>query len=182
MLDLDFLNDKINKEKDLELKNFYSYELEQITYDPNIFSNKTLIELLKENEFGENLTNILNVYKDNFKFLKNTIDYFIQLLIDQVEIIPYILRCICKVISILLEQKFPLLSKYVRNSFIGKFILDKCIFPVLCLENKNSLKPRILSNNTKKCLIDIISILNHANKCRLFNSELDSEKTIFNHY
>ena len=71
MLDLDFLNDKINKENDSELKNFYSYELEQITYDPNIFSNKTLIELLKENEFNENLKNIVNVYKDNFKFLKN---------------------------------------------------------------------------------------------------------------
>ncbi len=182
MLDLDFLNDKINKENNQELKNFYSYELEQITYDPNIFSNKTLIELFKENEFNENLKNILTIYKDNFKFLKNAIDYFIQLLIDQVEIIPYTLRCICKVISILLEQKFPLLSKYVRNSFIGKFIFDKCIFPVLCLENKNSLEPRIISNNTKKCLIDIISILDHANKCRFFNSELDSEKTIFNHY
>ena len=182
MLDLDFLNDKINKENNIELKNFYCYELEQITYDPDIFTTKTLIELFKENDFTENLNNILIIYKENFKFIKNSIDYFIQILIDQVEIIPYSLRCICKVISILLKKKFPLLSKYIRNSFIGKFIFDKCIFPVLCLENKNSLEPRILSGDTKKCLIDIVSILNHANKCLLFNSELDSEKTIFNHY
>ena len=181
-LDLDFLNNKINEENDVELKNFYIYELEQITYDPDIFSNKTIIELFKENIFKENLKNIVNEYKNNFNFLKTTIDYFIQLLINQVEMIPYSLRCICKVISILLKQKFPLYSIYVRNSFIGKFIFDKCIFPVLCLENKNSLEPRIISKNTKKCLIDIVSILNHANKCQLFNCELDSEKTIFNHY
>ena len=182
MLDLDFLDDKINKEKNTELKDFYSYELEQITYDPDFFSNKTLLELIKDNEFSDNLKHIVNTYKENFLFLKNTIDYFIQLLIDQVEMIPYSLRCICKVISILLQKKFPLLLTYVRNSFIGKFIFDKCIFPVLCLENKNSLEPRILSKNTKTCLIDIVSILNHANKCLLFNNILDSEKTIFNHY
>ena len=181
-LDLDFLNDKINKENNLELKNFYIYELEQITYDPDIYSNKTIIELFKENIFKENLKSIVSEYKRNFNFLKSTIDYFIQLLINQVEMIPYSLRCICKVISILLKQKFPLYSNYVRNSFIGKFIFDKCIFPVLCLENKNSLEPRIISKSTKKCLIDIVSILNHANKCQLFNCELDSEKTIFNHY
>ena len=182
MLDLDFLDDKLSKENNEELKKFFLYELEQITYDPDRFSTKTLLELFKENEFLENLEYIANKYKENFLFLKNTIDYFIQLLIDQVEMIPYTLRCICKVISILLKQKFPLLLNYIRNSFIGKFIFDKCIFPVLCLENKNSLEPRILSKNTKKCLIDIVSILNHANKCLFFNSELDSEKTILNHY
>ena len=90
------------------------------------------------------MKNIVNEYKNNFNFLKTTIDYFIQLLINQVEMIPYSLRCICKVISILLKQKFPLYSIYVRNSFIGKFIFDKCIFPVLCLEKKNSLEPRII--------------------------------------
>jgi hypothetical protein len=49
-------------------------------------------------------------------------------------------------------------------------------------ENKNFLESRFLSKNTKKCLIDIISILNHANKCLLYNSNIDCEKTIFNHY
>lgn len=182
MIDIDFLDDKICKEKDFELKNFYSYELEQIIFDPDIFSNKALLELFKDNELNENSQYIAKVYKENFLFLKNAIDYFIQLLIDQVEMIPYTLRCICKVISILLKEKFPSLLIYVRNSFIGKFIFDKCIFPVLCLENKNSLEPRILSKNTKKCLIDIVCILNQANKSVLFNNNIDCEKTIFNHY
>ena len=44
------------------------------------------------------------------------------------------------------------------------------------------LEPRILSSNTKKCLNEIICVLQNANKCLLFNYNLDTEKTIFNHY
>ena len=136
-LDIDYFEDKINKENSLDLKNFYSYELEKIYYDPDIFTNKALLDLLKEKEYNENLSNIVQIYKDNFIFLKNTIDYFLQLLIDKIEMFPYSLRCICKIISILLKQKFPSLIRYVRNGFVGKFIFDKFIFPVFCLENKN---------------------------------------------
>ena len=82
----------------------------------------------------------------------------------------------------LLQQKFPSLFKYLRNSFIGKFIFDKYIFPALSLEDKNVLEPKILSPNTKKCLNEIICVLKNANKCLLFNYNIDTEKTIFNHY
>ena len=182
MLDLDYLDDKINQEKNEELKQFYLYELEQITSDPDIYSNRGLLEIMKENDFKENRREIIIKYKTNFLFIKNKIDNLIQSLINKIETIPYTVRCICKVISLLLHQKFPLLFNYLRNSFIGKFIFDKCIFPVLNLQNKNVLEPRILSSNTKKCLNEIISILRNANKCLLFNYNLDTEKTIFNHY
>ena len=182
MLDLDYLDEKINQEKNEELKQFYLYELEQITNDPDIFSNRGLLEIMKENDFKENRREIIIKYKTNFLFIKNKIDNLIQSLINKIETIPYTVRCICKVISLLLHQKFPLLFNYLRNSFIGKFIFDKCIFPVLNLQNKNVLEPRILSSNTKKCLSEIICILRNANKCLLFNYNLDTEKTIFNHY
>ena len=181
-LNLDYFEDKINRENNLDLKNFYSYELEKINYDPDIFTNKALIDLLKEKEYNENLSSIAKIYKDNFIFLKNTIDYFLQLLIDKIDMFPYSLRCTCKIISILLKQKFPSLISYIRNGFIGKLIFDKFIFPIFCLENKNFLEPKIYSKNTKKCLIDIVNILNHANKCLLYNNNIDCEKTIFNHY
>ena len=182
ILDIDYFEDKINKENNLDLKNFYSYELEKINYDPDIFTNKALIDLLKEKEYNENLSNIAKIYKDNFIFIKNTIDYFLQILVDKIEMFPYSLRCICKIISLLLKQKFPALISYVRNGFIGKFIFDKFIFPIFSLDNKNFLEPKIYSKNTKKCLIDIVNILNHANKCLLYNNNIDCEKTIFNHY
>ena len=182
MIDLDYLDDKMSKEENEIIKNFYLYEMEQITSDPDIYSNIGLLEIMKENDFISNKSQIVNKYKENFLFIKNKIDTLIQSLIDKIETIPYTVRCICKVISLLLQQKFPLLFVYLRNSFIGKFFFDKCIIPVLCLQNKNVLEPRILSSNTKKCLNEIIIVLRNANKCLLFNYNLDTEKTIFNHY
>jgi hypothetical protein len=118
---------------------------------------------MKENDFKSNKNQIVNKYKENFLFIKSKIDTLIQSLINKIEIIPYTIRCICKVISLLLQQKFPLLFVYLRNSFIGKFFFDKCIIPVLNLHNKNVLEPRLLSLNTKKCLNEIIHILQNAN-------------------
>ena len=182
MLDLDYLDEKINQESDEVKKNFYLYELEQITSDPDIYSNRGLLEVIKEKEFKDNREEIVFKYKDNFIFIKNKIDNLIQSLINKIDSIPYSVRCICKVISLLLQKKFPSLFKYLRNSFIGKFIFDKYIFPALSLENKNVLEPKILSPNTKKCLNEIICVLKNANKCLLFNYNIDTEKTIFNHY
>ena len=182
MLSLDYLDEKRNEEKDENLQEFYSYIIEKISNDPDIFSNKGILEIIKEKEFKGYQRAIIEKYKSNFLFIKNKIDFFLQNLIDKIGTVPYTIRCICKVISLLLNKKFPLLFKYPRNSFIGKFIFDKCIFPVLSLENKNIIENRLLSVNTKKCLNVIISVLSKANKCLLFNYNIDTEKTIFNHY
>ena len=182
ILNFDYLQQKINEENDEELKNLYIYEMQQITNEEDIFSNYGLIEVLKDNDFKDNRIEIINKYKSNFIFIKDKIDWLIQSLIDKIETIPYTVRCICKLISLLLKKKFPLMNPYLRNSFIGKFIFEKCIFPILNLENKNILDPRILSLNTKKCLNIIMTILFNANRCILFNYNVDTEKTIFNHY
>jgi len=182
IMDFGYFQQKINEEINEELKNLYIYELQQIINEEDIFSNNGLIEVLKENDFKENRIDIINKYKSNFIFIKDKIDWLIQSLIDKIESIPYTVRCICKLISLLLKKKFPLMNPYLRNSFIGKFIFEKYIFPILNFENKNVLDPRILSLNTKKCLNVIISILFNANRCTLFNYNVDTEKTIFNHY
>ena len=182
MLDLDFLEREMNNEKNEEIKSLYIYELQQITYEEDIFSNKGLLEVLKEEEFRENRKEIVKKYKSNFIFIKQKIDLLIQSLIDKIESIPYIVRCICKIIFLLLQKRFPSLNCYTRNSFIGKYIFEKCIFPILNLSNRNILEPRIISVNIKKCLNVIISVLSYANKSMLFNYNIDTEKTIFNHY
>ena len=93
---------------------------------------------------------------------------------------PYPLRCISKFISILISKKFPDLTKYEINSFIGKFIFDKCIFSILSLENKYYIDSRVYNKKTKTCLEIVISVLSKANNSSLFDNYSDPEKTIFN--
>ena len=181
-LTLDKIYSKIISEKNEDIKELYLYQLEQIGSDPDIFTNAGIKLVLNDSYFQNNRHLILKKYFDNFKFIKDKIDYLIQALIDRISTIPYTVRCICKVISLLMQKKFPLLPKYLRNSFIGKFIFDKCIFPVLSFENKNVMDSKIFSPNTKKCLNVIISVLSNANRCCLYPTTTDTEKTIFNYY
>jgi hypothetical protein len=82
-------------------------------------------------------------------YIRDTIEELLQVIIDKIITLPYPLRCICRIIRILISKKFPHLSRYEVNSFIGKFILDKCIFPILRLENKIFLDPRVYSKKPK---------------------------------
>ena len=181
-LNIDKIYEKIMSEEKEEIKDIYLYQLELIGNDPDLFTNAGLKLVLDDSYFKSNKSAILIKYIDNFLFIQDKIDYIIQTLIDKISTIPYTVRCICKVISLLMHKKFPLLPKYLRNSFLGKFIFDKCIFPVLSFENKNIMDSRIFSSNTKKCLSVIISVLSNANRCCLYPTTTDTEKTIFNYY
>ena len=174
---------KIKEAKDKkDIKEFYEYQLEQMNNETYLFSNKGLKEILNEPSFQKYRNQIMIKYKQNFLFIQKKVDEIIQSLIDKINLIPYPVRCICKLIFFLISKRFPLLSKYLRNSFIGKFIFNKCIFPFLSLENKNAVENNIFSINTKKCLYVIINVLSSAYKCLLFNYKTDTEKTIFNYY
>ena len=181
-LNLEKLKSLINHEKDPDLKDFYLYQIEQINNDNDIFTNKKLFHILEEKIFHENKISLVEKYKSNFLFIQKKIDFLLQSLFDKISTIPYAVRCICKIIYLLISKKFPLLPKYLRNSFVGKFFFGKSIFPILNLENKNVTETIIFSTSTKNCLIDIVNILSNANKSILFNGNNDAEKTIFNYY
>ena len=180
-LNQDKLINKILNEKNKDMKDFYIYQLEQITSDPDIFTNSGLRNVMNETYLKDN-KKIIEKYKKNFIFIKNMIDNILQELINKINTIPYSLKCICKLISILIYKKFPNLPLYYRNSFIGKFFFDKCIFPILSLDSKNYIINRIFSSCTKKCINVIVNVLSNANRASLYMTNSDTEKTIFNYY
>ena len=172
--------DKIIKEKDPDLKTFYIKHLEQLNSRPNKYTNEGIKQLL-DGEL-EKKSELITIYKENFIYIRDTIEELLQSIVDKIITLPYPIRCICKIIHLFITKKFPFLSKYESNSFIGKFLLDKCIFPVLSLENKNFITPRVFSPKTKNCLEVIISVLSKANEASLFETYSDPEKTIFNQF
>ena len=174
------LIDKVNKEKDPEMKHIYIKLLEQTNFLQNKYTNEGLLRILKVE--CEKKGSLLENYKENFIYIRDTIEELIQSIVDKIITLPYSLRCICKIINILISKKFPNLSKYEINSFTGKFILNKCIFPILRLENKTFIDPRIYSQKTKNCLDTIISVLSKANNSSLFDTYFDPEKTILNQF
>ena len=178
----DFLAKKIKTIKNKDLKSYYIHILNQIEDDPNIYTKEKFIDILSEDLYAEDGMKTINKFKDNVFFVLDQVQNLIQNLASKSEIIPYTVRCICKIIDILIAKKFPKLPKYLRHSFIGKFLFNKCIFPVISLENKKTLKKIMFSNAQKRCLLNIIDIISAANECHLFNYYDDVEKSLFNNY
>ena len=177
----DELIDRIQIEKDSNLNELYNRQLEKMNKDKDVFTNKKFIQSLKN--ISENRTETFNRYKENFLRIQKYIDCIIQSLIDKIATIPYPLRCICKIIYMLIDKKFPKISKYERNAFIGEFIFGKCILPILINSDINAIiTSTILSRETRDCLIEIAKVLTKINRGIFFEANLETDFTIFNHY
>ena len=181
-LDINKLIEIMNNTKDENFKEYILTQIEKAYLDEDIFTNKGLINCFEEYYYDELKNLIVGKYRRNFLFIQKKIEYFLQSTIDKISTVPYTIRCICKIIFLLLSKKFKDLPKYYINSFIGKLFFEKYIFPVLSLKYKNILNNRIFSNKNKRCINTIISILEKAYKGELFQTQVDTEKTIFNYY
>ncbi len=154
--------------------------MERINKNPDIFTNKNFLLNLRD---YPNSQKVMLKYKENFELIKNFIDTIIQSLLDNVSTFPYILRCICKIIKLLIDKKFPDINKYEKNALIGEFIFGKCILPILINSDINAvITSSILSANTKRCLGLIAKILTRINRGIFFDGTCDTNFTIFNHY
>ena len=181
-LNLNKLLEIVHKTKDNNFKEYIMNKINNTYLDKALFTNKGLINCFEEYKNDELKNLIIGKYRRNFLFIKKKIEYLLQSIFDKISTVPYTIRCICKIIYVLMSKKFKELPKYYINAFIGKFFFGKYIFPVLSLEYKNILNNRIFSNKNKKCINIIISVIEKAFKGELFQTQVDPEKTIFNHY
>ena len=176
---------RLKNEKNNELKKIIetnSLNLNIYKQNKDFLSNKGLVEVLNNEYFEKNFELIVEEYKYNYLYIHRTIGSFLLELIGKIDLIPKNIRYICKIIYILISAKFPNIPKYSKNSFIGKFIFNKFIFPSLLFENKFIFNNKVSSFETKKCIGEIISALNYANKCMLFKSFNNIEKILINNY
>ena len=138
------IKEKENSQNDT-LKNIYEDYLninkkEKLSFDSDLFFQKFDICLdLKE------------LYKITFSI---TIDCLSQLISDlksNINSFPHSLKCICKIISLLIEQKFPNIKVTEKNAFIGKYIFITIFIPFLCEPNKKLLLTKyLIFDKTKK--------------------------------
>ena len=79
---------------------------------------------------------------------------------------PYVLRCICKMIHLLFTRKvnfliiqFPNANIFERNTIIAEFIFEKWIMPVLASPDYNTvLTSTVISEPTRKNLLNIAKV------------------------
>ena len=149
--------------------------------DNNIYSNKEFFKLMNTN--SENAHEILKEYEYSFIKVINFLDSILEVFIENLDLLPFSMKCICKIISILLEKRFPGINKIQKYSFISKFIYNNLLVPVLINPTQGALiNNYIISNNTMYNMNVAINIIEKFTSFVLYNPKKDSILSPFNNY
>ena len=158
----DYLNSKLNN-----CSNFNDY-----------YSNKNLLETLFQKKNSQIL---LLSYQKNFMIVISFINSLLTSLSNNFHLLPYSVKCLCKIISILIKKKFRSINDTETNAFIAKFFFGKLLVPLLNEPGTEALINNfIISKNTIDNLKLIGKIINKFTSCEFFNSIVESDYTPFN--
>lgn len=176
----DMIN-RITTEKNKYIKEFIIKQVTDIRDDETLYMNHKFIENLKQLEPYSRP--VVAVYKNNYQKMKYYTEMLLNKLIEYQEVIPYSIKCICKIISMLLIKKIPKINKIELNAFISKFVFNQLIFPFFVDPDSNGiLTSTILSNYTRKNILVLIKIFKQVIQGHLFQSTKDPCYTLFNSF
>ena len=152
-----------------EMKDYLNNKLNDIQKSPNIYStDKIITNIFKY----KNSQKIFLYYIDSFIETIDIINLILKNLSDNSNSIPYTIKCICKIISILIQKKYPKASKVEQNAFQAQFFFKHIVFQMindplyLLLINEC-----LISSKTTEKLRQIESILNTFISGKFFNEE-----------
>lgn len=183
-LTADELIKRVISEKNEIRKDYLIKQVEKAGTNENLFTNYQLLQIFNGLKLeSSDKSKVIALYKKNFENLKKFIDELFAGITSKVDFMPYILRCLCKVIELGVKAKFPDISICEVQSFIGEFIFGKIFLPMLSNPDYNAIiTSMVLSLNTRKNLLNISKIIKKMSRFELFESSYEANFTMFNHY
>ena len=121
------LKEKIDMFQSKDMKDFLNSKLSACKSNPNIYSNDVLLNDIYKSEQSYM---IFRFYIQSFMKVINIINMILDNLINKSNLLPYYVKCICKIILILIGKKYPNASKIQQVSFLAKFFFEKLLFPI----------------------------------------------------
>ena len=174
------LKNKYISEKNDKMKDYIEYQL-NLQKEENKYSNKHFFILMNNN--SPYTYDILMNYEKNFIRVTKFINKLLDNILENLDLLPYSIKCVCKIISSLLEKKFKNINPIEKNIFISKFFLNKIFIPILINPANGALiNNYIISNNTKVNLNMISLILTQFASFKLYDSEENGAFSPFNLY
>ena len=176
----DIKNMNSQSHNDNPIMNDYLNNIINNAKDEHIYSNVKLLEKfqLKKDSYDK----LIFIYIHKINLIKDFIDKFLSFLKNNLISLPYSVKCICKIINILIQKKFPDINFAQKNAFISQFFFKKIIMPILGNPGIELLINNfIISGFTIPNLNIINVILNKLFSGKLFKYT-DSNYTPFNWY
>ena len=176
---INYKNKAKKEQKDI-LYNYYEKIEEEIKIkNEDYFSNKKLMAYFLN---SNSPTYLLSFYQNEFLKRVNFIEQLISDFEKNISLMPKFIKSICRIIMLLLKNKFPNVTKLKENLFISKFILNKLLIHFLNSPNLNGLIHNfIVSESTLKQINTIIMILKYLFSGKLFkNNDEENNYTPYN--
>ena len=172
------LENKLNEYKDnSNMEEYIKNQIKKCKNNKEIFSNKNFIENVYR---AEKPDKIYEIYKKSFFKVITFIDNILKNIKNKIHLLPYSIKCFCKIISILINKKFPDITTTQKNSFIGIFFFKILFSPIFQNPSIEALiNDFIISQNSLISLNTISVIINQLISGNFFT---DKFFTPFNQY
>lgn len=163
------------------MKQYLVSHISTMKNNEQVYQNKTfMVNVFKTtNQSNE----VYKIYQSTFNIVVEVIEMLFDNLLNNYRIIPYSIKCICKMISILIYKKYPHITLLEHNRFIAEFFIEKMLKPIFSIPDWYGLITSVIvSNNTKKNILLILKIIKELIKGNLFNSTVKPDYTVFNKF
>jgi len=129
-LSKDYLEETLkNVQGNKKMCDFINTKISECNGNGLLFSNKDFIDINIYKSSNPQIVFLL--YQNYFMATINFIELIIQNIIKNFQSMPYSIKIICKIISLLITKKFPSISEIQKNAFISKFFFEKLIIPAI---------------------------------------------------
>ena len=147
-MSLEALNNILEKCQTGEMKFFIDKLKLELSKDKDIYSIKNFLEIIETNK--ENSDKIINYYISSFIQITDIINIFFENLIKNVDMMPYSIKCICKIIYILINKHLNALPSIEKLAYFNIFFFDVILLDILEEPSSNTfLNEFIISESTK---------------------------------
>ena len=159
-------------ENEQKMIDYYDFNIKNCEKDDS-YGNQKLLQNIFDSPISKE---VLASYQIEFSKIINTINKLIENLLQDLYLLPYSVKCVCKIIFLLLDKKFGNIGEAQRNAFIAKFFFNKLFAPIF--ENPGlgaSIDEIIISETTKHNATIINLVLKKLVSGRLFRTDIDSD-------
>ena len=144
------------------------------------YSNTQLMNRFYESHLSEEN---LYLYQCDFYKITEFIDQLLANLKNNLYLLPYSVKCICKIISILIQKKFPNINESQKNAYIADFLFKQLLKPILNNPAIGVLiNTFIISRHTNINIQIINEILIRFVSGKFYRNDIESDYTPFNLY
>ena len=175
--ELEDLKNEADKNNKKDMSDYYQALIDEINRSnkPELYANNYIYKYKEDNIIK--IQHLLYIYHKDFLNIISFLQIFINDVLMNIQDIPNSIKTICKIISILIRNKFKNITKFQEISFLSKFFIQKLLIPILDNPITNALiNDFVITENTQYNLSKIRICLIHLFSGQLFrNSYLVKE-------